>query len=62
MEKMGSTKATLTYLAAKIPENNFLQLKQAFQACDTNHSGKVDNETFVRCLSHTNMKATEREV
>ncbi len=62
MEKMGQQKATMSYMASKLPEKNFEQLKKAFQGCDKNGTGKVDNDTFVRCLSQTNMKATEREV
>jgi Ca2+-binding EF-hand superfamily protein len=61
-DKMKTMKAALIYLTKKIPEKNFSSLKQNFLMIDRGNSGKIDSETFIRCLSKANMKAGENEI
>ena len=49
-------------LSQKITPNNFNELKSALLEKDINKDGFVGNDDFVRCLSRSQMKCTEREV
>lgn len=51
-------KATLTELASRVPEEFFEDLKMAFNLNDRERSGKLDYETFAKCLKMSNMNAT----
>lgn len=55
-------KATLTELASRVPEEFFEDLKMAFALNDRGKTGKLDYETFVKCLKMGNMNATAREI
>lgn len=54
--------AALQYLSKKITPNNFGELTSAFNEKDTNGSGFVKHDDFIRCLSKSNMKCSVREV
>ena len=54
--------AALQYLSKKITPNNFGELTSAFTEKDTNGSGFVKHDDFIRCLSKSNMKCSVREV
>lgn len=55
-------KAALTELASRVPEKHFPDLKEALAMHDRDHTGKLDSDTFVRCLHLASMNATQREI
>ena len=46
MEAVNFKKATLTYLAAKLPEKNIEDLRQMFIKIDDNGDGRITAEEF----------------
>ncbi len=62
MSLIATRKASLCYLAGKVPEANLQMLKESFLTYDKEGKGTVTSDLFMRCLSTANMKATEREV
>uniref|UniRef100_A0A7S3CK80 Protein kinase domain containing protein n=1 Tax=Strombidium rassoulzadegani TaxID=1082188 RepID=A0A7S3CK80_9SPIT len=54
--------AALNYLSQKVTPNNIEALQDALKNKDSEGSGFLPNEEFVRCLSMTHMKVTDREV
>ena len=51
-------KATLTELAGRVPQEAFEDLKAALAMNDRNQVGKLDHDTFVRCLKIAQINAT----
>jgi len=62
MNLLKTKKACLTYLASKLPENNFELLKDHFLHNDRDKTGTLSGNDFKRCLSAAHMKATDPEV
>ena len=46
----------------KVTPNNFFALHEALKDKDHERTGCVQSDDFIRCLSRSNMKCTEREV
>jgi len=54
--------AALQYMSQKMTPNNFTGLQHTFKELDQVNCGFLPNDAFVKCLSKSNMKVTEREV
>jgi Ca2+-binding EF-hand superfamily protein len=54
--------AALQYFSKKITPNNFKELQNALNEKDSEGKGLVNSDDFIRCLSRSQMKCTEREV
>jgi calcium-dependent protein kinase len=50
MDAVNFKKATLTYLAAKLPEKNIEDLRQMFIKIDDNGDGRITGEEFRNAL------------
>jgi len=49
-------------LSEKVTPSNVEGLQKAMMEQDANQTGQLPNETFIRCLSVSEMKLSEREV
>lgn len=54
--------AALNYFTQKITPNNFGELQEALFEKDESKTGHLKHDDFIRCLSRSKMKCTEREV
>lgn len=54
--------AALQYFRQKVTPGNFDGLQQVLKEQDTQGTGFVSSDAFVKCLSKSDMKVTEREV
>jgi Ca2+-binding EF-hand superfamily protein len=50
MEAATFKKATLIYLASKLPEKDFEELRRLFIAVDHNGDGRITSDEFVEAL------------
>lgn len=50
MDAVNFKKATLTYLAAKLPEKNIEDLREMFIKIDDNGDGRITSEEFKSAL------------
>ena len=62
MDAVNFKKATLTYLAAKLPEKNIEDLRQMFIKIDDNGDGRITGEEFKIALMQIGMQFTEGEI
>ena len=51
MEAANFKKATLIFLAAKLPEKDIDELRKLFISVDFNGDGRITTDEFVRALS-----------
>ena len=51
VEAVNFKRATLTYMASKLPEKHLQDLRQIFISIDDNGDGKIDSTEFERALS-----------
>lgn len=62
MDAVSLKKATLTYLAAKLPEKNIEDLRQMFIKIDENGDGRITGEEFNHALTKIGMEFTGQEI
>lgn len=62
MEAVSFKKATLIFLASKLPEKYLHELRQAFIQIDTNGDGRIERKEFKAALDKTGYKYSEDEV
>jgi calcium-dependent protein kinase len=62
MEAANFKKATLIYLAAKLPEKDLDELRKLFIAVDFNGDGRITTDEFVRALTSFGIKYSEEEI
>ena len=61
IEAANFKKATLIYLAAKMPEKNLEELRKLFIQIDSNGDGRITMEEFVEALVSYGIKYTAEE-
>jgi calcium-dependent protein kinase len=62
MEAVSFKKATLIYLASKLPEKYLDELRKAFILIDTNGDGRIERKEFKIALDRSGHSYTEVEV
>jgi calcium-dependent protein kinase len=62
MEAVSFKKATLIYLASKLPEKYLDELRKAFILIDTNGDGRIERKEFKIALDKSGHSYTEVEV
>jgi calcium-dependent protein kinase len=61
IEAAAFKKATLIYLAARLPEKDFSELRKLFIEIDVNGDGKIVIEEFIRSLIRFGIDSTFEE-
>jgi calcium-dependent protein kinase len=62
MEAVNFKKATLIYLASKLPEKNLEELRKLFIQIDSNGDGRISTDEFQKALTTYGMKYTIEEI
>ena len=62
IEAANFKKATLVYLASKLPEKNLDELRRLFIQIDTNGDGKITLDEFIKALEGYGLKYSEAEM
>jgi Ca2+-binding EF-hand superfamily protein len=62
MEAVSFKKATLIFLASKLPEKYLEELRQAFIQIDSNGDGRIERKEFKSALDRTGHQYSEVEI
>lgn len=62
IEAANFKKATLVYLASKLPEKNLDELRRLFIQIDTNGDGRITLDEFIKALEGYGLKYSEAEM
>lgn len=62
MEAVSFKKATLIYLASKLPEKDIEELRRLFIQIDLNGDGKITSDEFQQALKSYGLNYTEQEI
>jgi calcium-dependent protein kinase len=62
VEAVNFKRATLTYMASKLPEKHLQDLRQIFISIDVNGDGKIDSSEFETALSQVGLKFSIDEI
>ena len=62
IEAANFKKATLVYLASKLPEKNLDELRRLFIQIDTNGDGRITLDEFIKALEGYGLKYSDTEM
>lgn len=62
MDSSKLKKTTLTFLASKLPENKYDDIRNAFIACDVNGDGKIHPDEFRNALNMNGGSYSETDI
>ena len=62
METLSFKKATLLYIASKLPDKYIDDMRRAFIAIDINGDGKLEKSEFKVALDKIGVKYTDKEI